>query len=96
MGLVMGLRFFLSSMMAAAVLSVSAQNKPTVFKLLPPANTGITFSNNLTENDSVNILNQANIYNGGIHYRPSIVNRGEEGKEIGSFMVKKLKTRIGS
>lgn len=65
MGFVMGLRFFWSSMMVAAVLSVSAQDKSIVFKLLPPAHTGITFSNNLIENDSVNILNQANIYNGG-------------------------------
>lgn len=37
----------------------------TLFTLLPPSRTGIRFQNNLTENDTLNILNQANIYNGG-------------------------------
>ncbi|MFT3935902.1 MAG: VCBS repeat-containing protein [Chitinophagaceae bacterium] len=36
-----------------------------MFKLLTPAQTNINFSNNITESDSLNILNQANIYNGG-------------------------------
>lgn len=38
---------------------------PTLFKLLPPARTGIGFTNKIIESDSLNILNQANIYNGG-------------------------------
>ncbi len=42
-----------------------SQPKSTLFKLLSPAQTGITFDNQLTESDSLNILNQANIYNGG-------------------------------
>src|SRR6478752_6873595 len=42
-----------------------AQNSNTLFKLLPPAQTGIDFKNILTESDTLNILNQANIYNGG-------------------------------
>src|SRR3989337_2310728 len=46
-----------------------SQNGPsshaTLFQLLPAAKTGIDFANNLTESDSLNILNQANIYNGG-------------------------------
>lgn len=44
---------------------LNAQNKERLFTLLPPAQTGITFANTLTENDTLNILNQANIYNGG-------------------------------
>jgi len=38
---------------------------PTLFQLLPPARTGINFTNRIFESDSLNILNQANIYNGG-------------------------------
>ncbi|MCW3081287.1 VCBS repeat-containing protein [Segetibacter sp.] len=37
----------------------------TLFRLLPSSRTSINFSNKLTESDSLNILNQANIYNGG-------------------------------
>jgi len=37
----------------------------TLFRLLSPARTGIGFNNKITESDSLNILNQANIYNGG-------------------------------
>lgn len=36
-----------------------------LFKLLPATQTGIDFKNQLFENDTLNILNQANIYNGG-------------------------------
>ncbi|WP_008588177.1 VCBS repeat-containing protein [Niabella soli] len=35
-----------------------------LFRLLPSKETGITFNNQLTETDSLNILSQANIYNG--------------------------------
>jgi len=43
-----------------------AQTKETtLFKLLTPPQTGIGFTNKITESDSLNILNQANIYNGG-------------------------------
>ena len=44
--------------------SFSQQNTP-LFKLVSPSQTGVTFNNQLTESDSLNILNQANIYNGG-------------------------------
>ncbi|MEO6233328.1 MAG: VCBS repeat-containing protein [Ferruginibacter sp.] len=37
----------------------------TLFQLRSPAQTGIDFKNQLFESDSINILNQANIYNGG-------------------------------
>ena len=45
--------------------SALAQTNQTLFKLLPPSKTGIHFNNQLFENDTLNILNQANIYNGG-------------------------------
>src|SRR5437870_306093 len=44
-------------------LAQSTEN--TLFKLLSPTQTGIGFNNKITESDSLNILNQANIYNGG-------------------------------
>jgi len=42
-----------------------AQKNGPLFKLLPSSQTGIDFKNQLFENDTLNILNQANIYNGG-------------------------------
>ncbi|MEO6893378.1 MAG: hypothetical protein ABI136_00005, partial [Ginsengibacter sp.] len=36
-----------------------------VFKMLTETQTGIAFNNKLTESDSLNILNEANLYNGG-------------------------------
>lgn len=42
-----------------------AQEINMLFKLLPSSQTGIDFKNQLFENDTLNILNQANIYNGG-------------------------------
>ncbi len=42
-----------------------SQNNSPLFKLLPSSQTGINFKNTITESDSLNILNQANIYNGG-------------------------------
>ncbi|MBK8566780.1 MAG: VCBS repeat-containing protein [Saprospiraceae bacterium] len=36
-----------------------------MFQLLPPEQTGIDFSNNLAEGDSLNILNYVYYYNGG-------------------------------
>ena len=46
-------------------LQVNAQGKGPLFKLLPSASTGVSFANIILENDTLNILNQANIYNGG-------------------------------
>ncbi len=51
---------------AAGFAELSAQTKENpLFRLLTPKETGIGFTNRLTESDSLNILNQANIYNGG-------------------------------
>lgn len=43
----------------------SAPGDTTLFKLLPSSRTGISFANRLFENDTLNILSHANIYNGG-------------------------------
>ena len=42
-----------------------AQETSTLFKLLPSSKTGVNFKNTITENDQLNILNEAYIYNGG-------------------------------
>ena len=59
------IRFFLLAVSVFAALRSPAQGKAPLFRLLPSSYTGISFSNTLEENDSTNILNQANIYNGG-------------------------------
>ena len=59
------LPFSLLTLLISLVVLVNAQITSPLFKLLPPASTGISFANNLFENDTLNILNQANIYNGG-------------------------------
>ena len=59
------LRSVLPMLVMLFASNVSAQNNSTLFKLLPAPQTGIDFKNQLFENDSLNILNQANIYNGG-------------------------------
>ena len=43
----------------------TAQNSAPLFKLIPSVQSGINFKNQLFESDTLNILNQANIYNGG-------------------------------
>src|SRR5438477_125764 len=37
---------------------------PSLFKLLPPGRTGVTFANTITTNDSVNVQTEPYIYNG--------------------------------
>ncbi|HVG14321.1 MAG TPA: VCBS repeat-containing protein [Chitinophagaceae bacterium] len=57
-------RRFLLIVLCLWVQYGSAQNTSPLFKLHPSSYTGVTFSNTLTESDSINILTQANIYNG--------------------------------
>ncbi len=57
------LRLFL--FFTAIWLCWSCQKDPKLFELLPPAKTGITFSNDITETDSFNILTEEYIFNGG-------------------------------
>src|SRR6478735_11655464 len=59
------LRFLLLFIFSLFLLTGWSQNTNTLFKLLPSAQTGIAFNNTISESDSFNILNQANIYNGG-------------------------------
>ena len=48
------------------ILAVYAQTTtPTLFSLRQANQTGINFTNQIFESDTLNILNQANIYNGG-------------------------------
>src|SRR5450432_3469357 len=47
------------------LLPACKQNDNHLFTKLSPHNTGVTFSNNIIENDSVNILNYYYCYNGG-------------------------------
>ena len=45
---------------------VGCQNEPdTLFRLIPPSQSNITFSNRITESDTLNILIEEYIYNGG-------------------------------
>jgi hypothetical protein len=44
---------------------IKAQTNPALFSLRSATQTGIDFKNTITESDTTNILNQANIYNGG-------------------------------
>ena len=48
-----------------AISTWAQKSSDPLFTLLSPTQTGIYFNNFLTESDTINILNQANIYNGG-------------------------------
>jgi hypothetical protein len=58
-------RLLCLSLFISFVMNCGAQKSPTLFTLRSPAKSGIQFTNTITENDTINILNQANIYNGG-------------------------------
>ena len=45
--------------------SISQDANAPLFQLLTASQTGIRFNNSIFESDTINILNQANIYNGG-------------------------------
>ncbi|RFM28490.1 VCBS repeat-containing protein [Deminuibacter soli] len=55
----------LACIVVLPALPAAAQTGKTLFQLRPSSQTGISFKNQLTESDTINILNQANIYNGG-------------------------------
>lgn len=44
---------------------ISCNQQPTLFKLVPPQKSGITFNNQIFEDDKFNILDLSHIYNGG-------------------------------
>jgi hypothetical protein len=62
-GLVLRLHFL--ALFSLIVLIGRGQKSPALFKLLPSSQTGVDFKNSIFEDDTTNILNQANIYNGG-------------------------------
>lgn len=62
-GLVLRLHFI--ALLALLVLTGWTQKSPALFKLLSPSQSGVDFKNTIYEDDTTNILNQANIYNGG-------------------------------
>ncbi|MEJ7692675.1 VCBS repeat-containing protein, partial [Daejeonella sp.] len=58
-------RAFLFAVLTAVLVISCAEKETTLFKLLPASHTGVDFANIITESDSLNILSQANLYNGG-------------------------------
>lgn len=50
--------------MLLLVAGCNRDESATLFRLLPSSQTGINFTNTITETDELNILNHANIYNG--------------------------------
>ncbi len=55
----------LIALLTSFCIPAISQTASPLFRLLPSTVTGITFANQISENDTLNILNQANIYNGG-------------------------------
>lgn len=58
------LRYFLILVISVFIFSCK-QEKKTLFTLLDPGSTSIKFSNRIFENDSVNIIDNEYVYNGG-------------------------------
>src|SRR5688572_18915617 len=60
------MKLTLSYLILAALLLVGCNKKTeTLFRLIPPSDTGIDFVNEITESDTFNILTEEYIYNGG-------------------------------
>lgn len=51
--------------LAISILSFSCQQHNELFRLISPDHSGITFNNKIVETDSLNPINETNIYNGG-------------------------------
>ena len=62
------MKFFRSGlglfMIVFTILFVSCRKNKTLFNELPPSKTGIYFNNKITESDSINPMDETNIYNG--------------------------------
>lgn len=53
-------------LLAVSIIIVSCKHKPaTLFEQIPASQSGIQFNNLITENDSINPLDNAYVYNGG-------------------------------
>src|SRR5688572_10054794 len=57
--------FLAISLAAYSTRGQKPSTETTLFRLVNASNSGIHFNNRLTESDSINILQQANLYNGG-------------------------------
>jgi hypothetical protein len=58
-------RFYPALLFVAVAFFSCAKKKTTLFELIPSSHSGITFNNLITENDSINPIDNANVYNGG-------------------------------
>ncbi len=47
------------------ILLTACQPPDTLFRRVPSAQTGITFANTITENDTLNVIDYTYLYNGG-------------------------------
>src|SRR3954452_7704482 len=56
-------KFFIVSL--SVILLISCSNNSTLFKKIDGSVSGITFSNTITENDSINPIDLEFLYNGG-------------------------------
>src|SRR5688500_7212656 len=59
------LRILFVSLLLWLIHPANAEDPSPLFRLLPSGATGVGFANTITENDTLNILSHANIYNGG-------------------------------
>jgi len=56
--------WFVGIIVVLLIVSCSKKSEP-LFERMPAEKTGITFSNNVTQNDSINIIDYTNMFNGG-------------------------------
>src|SRR5881392_2442584 len=59
------MKFLTSLFIVLSVVFVACDQKKTLFKKISSSHSGITFNNQIVENDSINPLDIVNIYNGG-------------------------------
>ncbi|MCG7857906.1 VCBS repeat-containing protein [Flavihumibacter sediminis] len=59
------MKFYISLFLPILILASCNNRKDQVFHLLDPEDSGISFTNTITESDSINILDLEYVYNGG-------------------------------
>ncbi|WPP53471.1 VCBS repeat-containing protein [Catalinimonas niigatensis] len=59
------LKYFTFALTSIILLASCKDEAPTLFQLVPPGESNVRFSNRITENDTLNILKEEYIYNGG-------------------------------
>ena len=60
------MKFFKSDWLLVGLTAiVGCHAKEKLFHLVPPTQSGIHFNNSIIENDSLNVIDVTNIYNGG-------------------------------